>query len=75
MTMTLGMLWFVPRPMLMQEGIIAAAKYHLNKYGRSPDCCYVHIGDTNDVQVENLSIHQSKVILPRHIWIGISDKL
>ena len=74
MSIGIGMLWFDNEPKSsLAEKVNRAAEYYKNKYGKSPNKCYInpkarekkHKGIINGIK-----IFTSPTILPNHIWIG-----
>jgi len=67
--MNQGMLWFDDRKDIPDEQKIAAAlKFYEQKYGRRPNCCYIHSSTGAEIdQTElKLRIEVSQYILPNH---------
>lgn len=88
--MNIGMLWFdnnqnTPLPSKIER----AAKYYRDKYGHTPDLCFL-----NPVMVENgsrsapdilssnkegrfqvgeIEIRESPLVLPHHFWLGLRN--
>jgi hypothetical protein len=77
--MDTGMLWFSANKSadLLAE-INAAARYYQNKYGRSPNLCFVHPNTMEKIDSQHgasISIKPDKTVLPGHLWIGVDEKL
>lgn len=80
--MNIGMLWFDNDPKTeINSKIERAAHYYRDKYGKSPNLCFVHpsmIGvespDTpaTITQSGDISVRTSASVLPNHFWIGIN---
>lgn len=75
--MRVGMLWFDDTPdRPLNAKIEQAAQYYKEKYGKSPNVCYVHPsylprGDSLDQPIRTLVAHD---ILPHHLWIGLKTE-
>ena len=84
--MDIGMLWFdneKTTDLLIK--VERAAAYYTQKYGQSPNLCFVHpdmissMGDVtmagngqdNQVKIPEIEIRSMKTILLDHLWIGI----
>ncbi len=81
--MDIGMLWFDNDKKSDYEAKIErAATYYRDKYGKTPNLCFVHpcmIPTTVSKETEKISIKKqgvevrtSKTMLPNHFWIGIN---
>jgi hypothetical protein len=73
--MKIGMLWFDNDPKAdIKVKIERAASYYRNKYGQSPNLCFVHpsmiIGSAN--KLREIEIRENRSVLPNHFWIGIN---
>ncbi len=80
--MNIGMLWFDNDPRTgVQAKIERAATYYRNKYGNTPNLCFVHPsmlvkngGNSEAAPVPNgnIEVRPSTSVLPNHIWIGVN---
>jgi hypothetical protein len=80
--MNIGMLWFDNDPKTeINSKIERAASYYRDKYGKSPNLCFVHptmVGvETPDepattTQSGDISVRTSLSVLPNHFWIGVN---
>jgi hypothetical protein len=75
--MNIGMLWFdndikADLPTKIQR----AADYYKNKYGRTPNLCFVHpsMVVSPEKQTGEVELRTSRSVLPNHLWLGISTK-
>jgi hypothetical protein len=70
----IGMLWFDNDPKTeLGIKIKRAADYYRNKYGKTPDLCFVHpslLGE-GKLQTGKIEVRSSRSVLPNHFWIGI----
>jgi len=77
--MDVGMLWFgADKSADLSSEINSAAKYYQNKYGRSPNLCFVNPSSMEKINGQrntNISIKPDKSVLPGHLWIGVDEKL
>ena len=79
--MDIGMLWFDNDKKSDYEAKIErAAAYYRDKYGKTPNLCFVHpcmIPNANrnaekpSLKSQGVEIRTSKTMLPNHFWIGI----
>ena len=88
--MNIGMLWFDNDPKsAFNTKIQRAATYYHDKYGRTPNVCFVHpsmlseenkSGDeTQEKEISTLKsvalkVKTSPSVLPNHFWIGVNGK-
>jgi hypothetical protein len=81
--MNVGMLWFDNDAKAdLFAKIERAASYYQDKYGKSPNICYVHPSMTHTVAApkENaepiragaIEVRTTKSVLPNHLWIGVN---
>ena len=73
-----GLLWFDDSPTRATADKIgnAVARYR-QKYGHSPDVCYVHpdtLGTALSSVVDNVKVLAAKSVLPCHFWLGVLSK-
>lgn len=73
--MNIGMLWLdddKKRP--FEEKIRLAADYYKNKYGRTPELCFVNaMTETNSKKIGRIEVETLKTILPNHFWLGMKS--
>jgi hypothetical protein len=82
--MNIGMLWFDNNPKSdLSAKIDRAAKYYLDKYGKSPTTCYVHPdmlkaetqgANENPLKSGPVVVKTSASVLPHHFWIGVNGQ-
>ena len=77
--MKTGLLWFDDDPRhSLAERIAPAARRYCQKFGTSPNVCYVHPstlgGDGKTAQVGTIHVATSPSVLPHHLWIGQEDQ-
>ena len=81
--MDIGMLWFDNDKKSDYEAKIErAATYYRDKYGKTPNLCFVHPcmipnnvsknTEKTSVQSQGVEVRTSKTMLPNHFWIGIN---
>lgn len=78
--MNTGMLWFDNDPKAeLPIKVQRAAKYFKEKYGTSPNLCFVHpsmLSGANPTKGNGslgtgIEIRPNRSILPNHLWIGV----
>ena len=80
--MNIGMLWFDNDPKAeFSTKIERAASYYRNKYGRTPNLCFVHPSMLHEnhsddpqkpVKSGSVEVRTSRSVMPNHFWIGIN---
>lgn len=73
--MKIGMLWFNndPKSSLMDK-IRGATEYYRQKYGATPNLCYVHPSQVGSWErIDGVDIRPSRSVLPNHFWVGVSS--
>ena len=72
--MNVGMLWLDDdKQTTLEDKILRAADYYLEKYGRSPDLCLVNKTMVEDeCLVGKIQIQPAKNVLLNHFWLGVS---
>jgi len=77
--MDTGMLWFsTDKSADLLAEINSAAHYYQNKYGRSPNLCFINpnaMEKINGRENATIAIKPDKTVLPGHLWIGVEEKL
>jgi hypothetical protein len=76
--MNIGMLWYDNDPQkTLDDKVDQAATYYHEKYGKSPDLCFVHPSmAAEDPRNEGtVEIRSSGSVLPNYFWIGVDGKL
>ena len=72
--MNAGMLWLdadQKRP--FDEKVKRAAEYYQEKYGRSPELCYVNSAMlTDEKQIGRIQVKPIKTVLFNHFWLGVN---
>jgi hypothetical protein len=73
--MNTGMLWLDDDKRIpLEEKIGRAAEYYQEKYGSSPDVCYVNNSTLKkEWQVGSILVLPVKNVLPNHLWIGMKS--
>ena len=72
-----GLLWFDDSPTraTADKIAIAVARYR-QKYGHSPDVCYVNpacLGPSDTSDGAAVQVLAAKSVLPNHFWLGIHE--
>lgn len=73
--MNIGMLWFDnDTKSELSSKIQRAATYYQQKYGKTPNVCFVHPSmiPANTQPKLNLELRTTRSVLPNHFWLGIS---
>jgi hypothetical protein len=81
--MNVGMLWFDNDSKAdLFAKIERAASYYQDKYGKSPNVCYVHpsmtralitpIENTEPIRAGSIEVRTTRSVLPNHLWIGVN---
>ena len=74
--MQMGLLWFDDNPSLpVSSKIEQAARRYRERFGRSPDLCYVHprtLADAKDLSVD-LQVAERPTVQPNNFWIGVKS--
>jgi hypothetical protein len=69
-----GLLWFDDDPKRpMTDKVAWAVQRYEQKYGHSPDVCYVHPGQMQEreLSVGTVRVLPSKSVLLHHFWLGV----
>ncbi|MDX1438065.1 MAG: hypothetical protein R3335_14735 [Anaerolineales bacterium] len=74
--MNIGMLWYDNDPKKsLGDKVDQAATYYQDKYGKSPDLCFVHPSmESEEGQAGTVEIRSSGSVLPNYFWIGVDGK-
>ena len=73
--MNIGMLWFDNDPTTdLGSKVKQAAAYYNQKYGKSPNLCFVHpcMLSEEETRSGDIAIKTNGSVLPNHFWIGIN---
>jgi hypothetical protein len=81
--MNVGMLWFDNDSKVdLFAKIERAASYYQDKYGKSPNVCYVHPSmtrtletpkeESEPIRAGSIEVRTTRSVLPNHLWIGIN---
>lgn len=71
--MNIGMLWFDSNPgRPVRERVALAADYYKEKYGRSPNLCFVHPSTLPEkANLGAVKVRPLGTVLPNHFWLGV----
>ncbi len=71
--MNVGMLWLDPDTgRSLEEKVLRAATYYQEKYGQSPQLCYVNVRALAEpTTVGSVQVKPANNVLPSHLWLGI----
>ena len=79
--MNIGMLWFDNDPKAdLPIKIQRAVNYYQQKYGKSPNLCFVHPcmlpqspdPETKPIKEDGVEVRSNQSVLPNHLWLGIN---
>jgi len=72
-----GLLWFDNSAKPIAAKIEDAAKRYREKFGTTPDTCFINPRDLESAikAKPNIKIHiaTKATIMPNHIWLGVSE--
>ncbi len=72
-----GLLWFDDDPnRATSDKVSRAVQRYEQKYGHSPDVCYVHPGQIkeHELSVGVVKVLPAQIVLPHHFWLGVADQ-
>jgi hypothetical protein len=75
--MNIGMLWFDNDAKTdLSAKIKRAAIYYKDKYGQSPNLCFVHpsMMKTSPASDDAIELRTTRSVLPNHFWLGVNSK-
>jgi hypothetical protein len=68
--MRIGMLWFDNSSAPVVEKVARAVAYYTAKYGKRPDCCYVHPSAPPAEKIGEITVKTSRQVMPGYMWVG-----
>ncbi|MFB0546651.1 MAG: hypothetical protein ACETWB_07055 [Anaerolineae bacterium] len=74
--MKIGWMWFDDDPeRSIEEKIEQAARRYHQKFGRSPNTCYVNVLalSQDELRCGEIKVIAVSNILPHHFWLGMAD--
>ncbi len=72
--MKTGLLWFDDSPKVsLANKVLDAVRHYREKFGRSPNVCYVHPSTWAGSQAASAEVRvvTSATVQPNHFWIGV----
>jgi len=72
--MKTGLLWFDDSPRLsLADKVVDAVRHYREKFGRSPNVCYVHPSTMTDAKAAPAEVRvvTSTTVQPNHFWVGV----
>jgi hypothetical protein len=76
--METGLLWYDDSQADFASKVQDAAQRYRQKFGRSPDRCYVNPaslpGNGEKVSLKGIKVVTSPTIQPHHFWVGIQER-
>lgn len=77
--MKTGMLWYDNDPKTdLPAKIERAAAYYRQKYGQTPNLCFVHpsmLKDAPPPDRNGIEVKTTRQVLPYHLWLGIHEPM
>ena len=73
--MNIGMLWFDNDSKVdLATKVHRAADYYRNKYGKTPNLCFVHpsMVENASYQGNGIELRTTRSVLPNHFWLGVN---
>ena len=73
--MNIGMLWFDnDNKADLAAKLQRASAYYQQKYGRTPNLCFVHPSmlGANAAPNNGIELRTTRSVLPNHFWLGVS---
>jgi hypothetical protein len=74
MEMKTGLLWFDDSPrMSLADKVVDAVRRYEEKFGRSPNVCYVHPSAVVGAQTPSMGVRVvvCSGVQPNHFWVGV----
>lgn len=75
--MKVGMLWLDDDSNReIQARLERAADYYRDKYGSTPNVCYIHprtAGEGMPATVGQMEVATDELVLPGHFWLGVLE--
>ena len=72
--MKTGLLWFDDSPRVsLADKVVDAVRHYREKFGRSPNVCYVHPSTMADAKAAPAEVRvvMSTTVQPNHFWVGV----
>ena len=78
--MNIGMLWYDNDPKAdLTIKIQRAASYYQDKYGKTPNLCFVHPSmlptqaeaPATSIKSAGIDVRPNRAVLPNHLWMGV----
>jgi len=73
--MKIGMLWFNnDTKAALEIRVQQAADYYRNKYGKTPNMCFVHPNTQGvcEYKTNGIELRTTRTVMPNHFWIGVN---
>ena len=75
--METGLLWYDDSKVDFASKVREAAQRYREKFGKSPDRCYVNPASLpakgDEVSLKGIKVLASPTIQPHHFWVGVGD--
>ena len=74
--MDTGLLWYDDSQADFATKVLEAKERYEEKFGRKPNCCYVHPDSLpkEPIPANGIKVLPSAAVLPNHFWIGVQQK-
>jgi hypothetical protein len=70
-----GLLWYDDSQADFATKVLEAKERYEEKFGRKPNCCYVHpeCVPENRLPDNGIKVVASAAVLPNHFWVGVAS--
>jgi hypothetical protein len=71
-----GLLWYDGSKADFATKVLEAKERYEEKFGRKPNCCYVHPEclPEKGLPANGIKVVASPTVLPNHFWVGVEQK-
>jgi hypothetical protein len=71
-----GLLWYDDSKADFATKVLEAKERYEEKFGRKPNCCYVHPEclPEKGLPANGIKVVASPAVLPNHFWVGVQEK-
>jgi len=71
-----GLLWYDDSKADFATKVREAKERYEEKFGRKPNCCYVHPEclPEKGLPANGIKVVASPAVLPNHFWVGVQEK-
>jgi hypothetical protein len=70
-----GLLWYDDSQADFATKVLQAKERYKAKFGRQPNCCYVHPEclPKEGIPANGIKVLPSPAVLPNHFWVGVAS--